>query len=625
MDILFRHEKPRRYQRELMLDAWHAINQKKHLVAHAPTGIGKTDAVLSPALTYALDAGKVVVYLSPKISQHVMALKVAEGICRRYNVRIPSVEFVGKRYMCIHPIARRLSGEEFYELCRKLREKEVCPYYKKYIEDERSDYWSLLDKDIVNHEDVLTIGEQEGVCPYEIASELISSATLVVGDYYHVFSPRVGKVFLKKLRRKLEDIILIVDEAHNLPDRIRKILTFSLSTRTLTRAAREAVGLDPDVARTLQGLADDLSARVSSFSPGEERRIEHEDLHDWFSFDFKEMAETLEELGKDYLEITGRNKSYLLSVARFLRGWDEGEGAFLYYVRLWKDGTTVSVVKRALDPSYISKPIFEAIHSGILISGTLTPPEMYRDLLGMDVSRTVLREFPSPFPRENRLVLVVPTATTRFSRRTPEEFRRIAKIVGEIVEAIPGNVAVFFPSYSVLQGVLHFASGFIPRKIFVQRENMSPEELSAMLESFRRQRDSGAVLFAVAGGSLAEGVDYPGRDLIGVVVVGVPLAEMNIETQALIEYYEEKMGRGWFYGYIYPAISKALQAAGRCIRSESDRGVIVLLDERYTWKNYKKALPRDFDFVVTQEPAKYIRSFWSSATQPASGMNTEHR
>lgn len=625
MDILFRHERPRRYQRELMLDAWHAINQKKHLVAHAPTGIGKTDAVLSPALTYALDAGKVVVYLSPKISQHVMALKVAEGISKKYRVRIPSVEFVGKRYMCIHPIARRLSGEEFYELCRKLREKEVCPYYNKYLEDERSDYWTLLEGNIINHEQILSVGEREELCPYEVASELISSATLVVGDYYHVFSPRVGKIFLKKLRRKLEDVILIVDEAHNLPERIRKILTFSLSTRTLVRAAREAVGLDPEIARTLQGLADDLHARVSSFSPGEERRIEREDLHDWFPFNFKEMVETLEELGEDYLEISRKNKSYLLSVARFLRGWDEGEGAFLYYVRLWKDGSTVSVVKRALDPSYISKPIFEAVHSGILISGTLTPPEMYRDLLGMEVPRTILREFPSPFPRENRLVLVVPTATTRFSRRSPEEFKRIAKTVAEIVDEIPGNVAVFFPSYGVLQGVLQFASKQILRKIFVQRENMTPEELYAMLDSFRRHRDTGAVLFAVAGGSLAEGVDYPGRDLIGVIVVGVPLAEMNIETQALIEYYEEKLGRGWFYGYIYPAISKALQAAGRCIRSESDGGVIVLLDERYTWKNYRKALPRDFDFIVTQEPTKYIRAFWSSITKPAGSLDAENR
>ncbi len=611
MEILFRHERPRRYQRELMEDVWRAVVEGKHVVAHAPTGIGKTDAVISPALTYALDAGKVVVYLSPKISQHVMALKVVSGISSKYGVKVWAVEFVGKRYMCIHPIARRLSGEEFYELCRKLREKESCPYYKKFIEDERASFWPQFPSGIVHHEDIISLGESEEMCPYEIASELISSANVVVGDYYHVFSPRVGKVFLKKLRRKMEDIILIVDEAHNLPERIRKILTFSLSTRTLLGAAREAIGLDPDVARELSDAADEILSRVSTFAPGEERRISPEDLHDWLPFDFKEMAERLEDLGREYIELSGKNRSYLLSVARFLANWDEGEGVFLHYVRLWRDGTTASVVKRALDPSYISGPIFERIHAGILVSGTLTPPEMYRDLLGMDPARTILREYPSPFPKENRLVLVVPTATTRFSRRRAEEYRRIARILGEIIEAIPGNVAVFFPSYNVMHGVLQFAPGYIGRKIFVQREDMGPDELAEMLENFRRQREKGAVLFAVAGGSLAEGIDYPGRDLLGVVVVGIPLAEMNMETQALIEYYEEKLGRGWFYGYIYPAISKALQAAGRCIRSETDRGVIVFLDERYTWKNYRKAFPRDMEFIVTQDPATHIRAFWS--------------
>ena len=143
---------------------------------------------------------------------------------------------------------------------------------------------------------------------------------------------------------------------------------------------------------------------------------------------------------------------------------------------------------------------------------------------------------------------------------------------------------------------------------------MTPEETAALLSTFRAQRDKGAVLFAVAGGSLAEGIDYPGRDLLGVIVVGIPLAEMNMETQALIEYYEEKLGRGWYYGYIYPAISKALQAAGRCIRSEEDRGVIVFMDERYTWKNYKKAFPRDFEPIVTPDPVPYIRHFFSSGS-----------
>ncbi|HID08630.1 TPA: hypothetical protein EYP13_00205 [Candidatus Micrarchaeota archaeon] len=139
---------------------------------------------------------------------------------------------------------------------------------------------------------------------------------------------------------------------------------------------------------------------------------------------------------------------------------------------------------------------------------------------------------------------------------------------------------------------------------------MSPEEVASLLSAFKSNSGFGAVLFAVAGGSLSEGVDYPGSELLAAVVVGIPLAEMNLETRALIDYFDGKMGKGWTYGYIYPAIAKAVQAAGRVIRSESDRGVIVLLDERYAWKNYFRVLPRDWDPVITEDPLPYIERFW---------------
>ncbi len=605
MEFLFRHQRPRKFQRELMEDAYRAISEGKHLVAHAPTGIGKTDAVFSAALTYAKESGKVVVYLSPKISQHTMALKVVSGINEKYGTKFRAVEFIGKRYMCIHPLARRLPAEDFYELCRRLREREECIFYKNYVEDD-TDFVTLFPP-VVDHEAIIEAAQARAVCPYEVASELLSTADVIIGDYYHVFSPRTSKVFLKKLGRPMHSIILIIDEAHNLPERIRKVLTFSLSTKLLARAEREAAGLDPDAAKTLREMREELESWTSSFSPGEERRIEKDDLTQRFAFDFEKFADHLEDLGKEYLEISGKGKSALIRVGRFLHGWTLGEGTFLHYVKRWKDGETVSVVKRALDPAELSGKIFEDVHSAILISGTLTPPEMYRDLLGLAPDRTILREYPSPFPPENRLVLVVPMVTTRYSRRRPQEFERIAKYVVSIAEAIPGNVAAFFPSYDVLRAVLPFIK--TKKTLFVQREGMSPEEAHTLISNFKRGRNG--LLLGVAGGSFAEGVDYPGEELLGVIVVGIPLAEMNMETEALIEYYEEKFGRGWFYGYIYPAISKALQAAGRCIRSEKDRGVIVFLDERYTWKNYRKAFPRDYSPIVTANPILYIKRFFS--------------
>ncbi len=606
VEFLFRHQRPRKYQKELMEDIYRALQEGKHVVAHAPTGIGKTDAVLSAALTYIKESGKIVVYLSPKISQHEMALKVVRGINEKYGTGFRAVEFVGKRYMCIHPLAKRLPPEDFYEVCKRLREKEECPYYKAYVEDAAVDYATLL-PEVVSHQDVMDVATARAHCPYEAASEVLSVADVVIGDYYHLFSPKTSKVFLKKLARPLSSVILIVDEAHNLPERIRKVLTFSLSTRTLARAEREAAGLDPEAVSTLRSMREELESWGAALSPGEERKIEREDFIEKFPFDFEKFAEHLEDLGKEYLEITGKGKSNLIRVARFLLGWTLSDSTFLHYIKRWKGGETVSVVKKALDPAELSAPIFSEVHSGILISGTLTPPEMYRDLLGLEPDRTMLREYPSPFPPENRLVLVVPTVTTRYSRRQPMEYQRIAREVVRIAEAIPGNVAVFFPSYEVLNGVLPFIQ--TKKQVFVQREGMRPEEAYELIHRFKSGRNG--LLVGVAGGSFAEGVDYPGEELIGVIIVGIPLAEMNMETEALIEYYEEKYGRGWFYGYIYPAIAKALQAAGRCIRSETDRGVLIFLDERYTWKNYKKAFPKDFSPVVTANPLLYIRRFFA--------------
>ncbi len=609
MEFLFRHDRPRKIQRELMMDIYSAVSEGKHVVAHAPTGIGKTDASMSAALTYTLEQGKLLLFLSPKIAQHEMALKVVSGISRRHGRRIRAVEFVGKQYMCIHPIARKLRGEEFYELCRRLREKELCQSYVNFLEDDRPGFWSLFSNPVLSHDAVISRAEELDECPYEVASELISEADVVIGDYYHLFSPRSGEVFRKKLGRKLSDVVLIVDEAHNLPDRIRKVLSYSLSTKTLELAAKEAAGLDPEVSATLRDAVRDLQDAASGMSPGGEREIERSDLLNWWPFEFQSFAEELEDLGREFLELSGKGRSALLKVARFLQGWVENDGPFLHYIRLWKDGTTVSVARKALDPSILSEEIFDELHSAVLISGTLTPGEMYRDLLGMAANRTVIREYPSPFPPENRLVLVVPTVTTRYSRRRASEFERIAREVRKLVLPIPGNVAVFFPSYDVLSSVLPFLN-LDDRPVFVQKPEMKPAEVASLLSAFRSNRDRGAVLLAVAGGSLSEGVDYPGHDLLGVIIVGIPLAEMNMETKAVIRYFEEKMGKGWTYGYIYPAITKAVQAAGRVIRSETDRGVIVLLDERYAWKNYFRILPREWRPVITEDPVPYIERFW---------------
>ncbi len=601
-EVMLRHPRARKFQDLLIEDVKYALKEGKHLLAHAPTGIGKTDAVLAPSVPFSLREGKTVIYLSPKISQHEMVLKVLRGMEKKFGVRIRAVEVVGKQYMCIHPLASKLRGEDFYEVCRKLKESEECPFFRKLLFSSPE----LPEDGVLDHFFFIDWGKKNGYCPHELAFLKLSDANVVIGDYYHLFSPRVGKIFRKKLKKDLEDIVLIVDEAHNLPERIRKVLTSTLRVSYLERAAREASGIDPEVYKILLDARERLEFWKNKLRDGEEREIDIDVISEAFQADVSSLGEDLIELGKEYLEISGRTRSALLRVGRFLSTWEEGEEGYLRYVK--RKGEMLSFVKKNLDPSFLAGEIFQELHASILVSGTLTPPEMYRDLLGIPFDRAVLREYPSPFPKENRLVLVYPEVTTRFRRRVHTEFLKIGRKVSQILNAIPGNVAVFFPSYELLRAIKPLIKTKKP--VFVQEEGMKPEEIAELLENFRAQRERGAVLLGVAGGSLSEGVDYPGKDLVGVIIVGIPLAEMTLETRKLIEYYEEKYGRGWLYGYIFPAMTKVLQAMGRLIRSEKDRGVVVLMDERYTWKNYRKAFPRDLEFIVTTEPEKYAASFF---------------
>ncbi len=600
--ILFRHEKIRKFQDLLIEDIRYVVESGKHLLAHAPTGIGKTDAVLAPTVPFAMENGMKVFYLSPKISQHEMVLKVLRDLENKYSINIPAIELVGKRYMCIHPFASVVDGEDFYEVCRKLREREECVFYKNFILNQRVPELS----GVFDHTFFIENGKQEGLCPYEVATASLRDATVIIGDFYHLFSPRSFDIILKKAGVDLDSIILIVDEAHNLPERIRKVISSTISTSHIERALKEAAPVDPDLYKLLRDALDALLNIMEGMKEYEEREVDVDFIKNIFNSDEEELGELLIEAGKEYMELSGKNRSYLLKVGRFLISWKEGDEGYIRYVK--RGINTLKITRRSLDPSVYSSPIFEELYSSVLVSGTLTPVEMYRDLLGIPFDRAVLREYPSPFPKENRLILIYPKITTRYSHRREEEYKRIAEALNRMIMSVPGNSAVFFPSYDVLSAVIKYMN--VNRPLFIQKENMKPEELRTLVNTFRQNRERGGVLIGVAGGSLAEGVDFPGKDLIAVFIVGIPLAEVNLETSKIIEYYDEKYGRGWLYGYIYPAMTKVMQAVGRLIRSETDRGVAVLMDVRYTWNNYKKAFPREWEVKVSERPWIEIQEFF---------------
>lgn len=606
--MFFRHEKPRPYQNEFMEDVYFCLKNRMHLIACAPTGIGKTDGVLSPAITYALEHGRKIFFLTPKISQHTLVLRVVRDLKRKYNLDIKAVDIIGKKYMCTDMSIHTLDKDEFYEVCRKRNRDEICPFFKNTVgynsiqrikaKDNLKELFNWF-KGVTSAHSVFEYSREHELCGYEALVELARTCDVLVMDYYHVFNPRVSKILFNKLGFDIDGNILIVDEAHNLPERIRSLLSVSLSLSSVKRARDEA--------RVL-GYAD----LISFFQKTEKILSEFLDREEEFLLKKEDIPvpdpdiiDRMYDCGLELLNQTNRTKSYCLKLGYFYESWLEDSPDFVRIGKVWKNKTNVSISRKCLNPASVAQNIVEESHSCILMSATLRPLEMYADLLGFDSKRTVFKEYPSPFPENNRMNIVVKGVTTRYSKRTYKMYKKIAGCISKIVEAVPGNSLVLFPSYEYLNNTISLIR--TNKRRFVQEENLSASKLSTLISDFKKERN--AVFFGVIGGSVSEGIDYPGEELLCVVIVGIPLAEPDLETQALIDYYEEKFGKGWNYGYIYPAINKVIQAAGRCIRSEKDRGVVVFLDERYTWKNYSKALPR-MRMIVTEEPNKYVSEFF---------------
>ena len=243
--ILFRHENLRKHQDALVKDTFEAIEKKMHLLAHAPVGLGKTDAVLSPAITHALEKGLDIFFLTPKISQHKIAMDVVKGIEEKYGIRIPSADVIGRRYMCVHPAMEALDQDSFYQACERMRKKELCPYYErsrgytKTQQQKAAEFFKKFFKGSYTHLEVMEMGREHEACPYEWTLELAKNATVVVADYFHLTIPSVRELFLLKTKKRLEKSIIIVDEAHNLPKRVREQLSTTINSFMMRRVDKE--------------------------------------------------------------------------------------------------------------------------------------------------------------------------------------------------------------------------------------------------------------------------------------------------------------------------------------------------------------------------------------------------
>ncbi|MBI3036151.1 ATP-dependent DNA helicase [Candidatus Woesearchaeota archaeon] len=592
---LFPYDKIRPEQDELVKDVYASVSGGKCLIAHAPTGLGKTAAALAPALEYALKNRKAVFFLTSRHTQHLMAVETAKLIKQRYRVNFSVTDIVGKKHMCARDDVSNLYSNQFYEYCRSLTETDGCEFFLNFrkgsiLTSESKVVIARIAAEPMHSEEVVAASKKCKVCPYEVTVAASRDA-----------AKRTGKT--------VEDAIIIVDEAHNLPDRLREMLTDKISTTTVEKALKEAEKVsDVELVEFLLAIKAALNSLGSEL--GESIITKAQLLKPLSDYDLAAMIERMSVVSESVRE--SEQQSFLGSVANFLESWqdsDEGYARILYSGQGQK-GKVVSVSYRCLDPSLASSGVIRQAHSVIMMSGTLTPTAMYCDILGFLPEKTVLKEYRNPMPRENRLALVVTAATTKFSKRSSGQFAKLAEVCANASSAIPGNVILFFPSYTVMEEVHKHIHGKIQKQVLKEHTDMSKEEKQKLLQEFKNTHLAGGVLLAVIGGSFSEGIDLPGTLLNGVIIVGLPLGQPDLETKELIRYYDARFSRGWDYGYVFPAFTKALQSAGRCIRTETDRGVIVFVDERYAWESYYRCFPQDMTPKMTEFYEEAIGEFF---------------
>ncbi|USN44971.1 MAG: ATP-dependent DNA helicase [Candidatus Woesearchaeota archaeon] len=615
--MFFPFDKLRPYQEEMIEVIDEAIRLGQDAIIHAPTGLGKTAASLAPCITYAKEHNKTVFFLTSRHTQHRIAFETIEALKKKHDIDLITTTIVGKKNLCLQDGITNLPASEFLHYCKTLCEHKQCPYFERM---KGSNSLSTAANDALaklrllprtDTQAFLDVGRAFQLCPYELSIVYARKAHVIIADYYYVFHPRIQENFFARINKELEDAILIIDEGHNLPDRIKDLASVQLTSQMVSRAIKEAKKYRFDE-------LDRYLLAIEGFFTKKARLVEEESF-----VSQEEFSAVISQLG-DYEEFVSlldkradivreeQRISYLGSLANFLDEWLGEDAGFARILSKESSAQGPTYVLRyaCLDPSLIGKKVIGQVRTAILMSGTLEPTKMYERLLGFE--SPLHRVFPSPFLASHRLSLVVPKTSTKFTSRSDQQYSDIAKELTKLCEVIQGNVAIFFPSYALLKQVASHFSHATSKTVFEEHQQLTTPEKNDLLERFKSYKDVGAVLLGVIGGNFSEGIDLPGNFLNGVIIVGLPLGKPTFETKALIEYYNKRFKKGWDYGYVLPAFNKAMQSAGRCIRSTTDRGVIIFLDERYEWTRYYELFPKTWKVRIAPDYEQLIRDFFAS-------------
>ncbi|NJD99816.1 DNA repair helicase [Thermococcus sp. LS1] len=634
MSEYFPYESLRPHQREFIELVDEAVKNGENAIIEAPTGFGKTVSVLAGILPYAIEMGYKVLYLARTHRQMDRVIEELKAINRKTPVS--GVELRSRKDLCLHSYLTQFTTDAYNAMvvCKNLKKLGKCPFYEneKKKKTEFDELVKFFLQEPSHPMEILDYAQTLELCPYDLTRRIAEKANVIVASYLYLLSPTIRENFLSSLDIDYSDLIVVFDEAHNLPDQAISALSDRLSIHTVNRAIKEA-----DEYREHE-IANFLSIFGKGLEMLYEEKLRERDVHevpiqpelvfahvmDILNLDGRYLVKTLNEMvavgdsiREDRIEKGKPPRSYIGRVGEFLLFWLSLIGREDYLFLMSRDkGLSLELV--ALDPSK-ALSFVKNVQSAIFMSGTLTPLEAFRDVMGIENAK--LKKFPRMVKRENAQVLVAKDVSTRGEERSMEVYKRMVDYIVEAVKLIPKNVGVFTASYEVLQGLLsanlEVRLEETGKAIFIEKQGATSQENDLLVAKFKAHaRGKGAVLLGVMGGRNSEGQDYSGDEMNGVILVGIPYARPTPRVQAQIRYFERKFpGKGRYYGYYLPAHRKLVQAAGRVHRSAEEKGSIIVLDYRLLWKGIKKDLP---DWMrETMRPVDlgrmrlYLRRFWS--------------
>ena len=653
--LFFAHESPRESQIGMISDGIDALKNRGFLLAAAPTGIGKTAAALASALNAANQSENAeipkIMFLTGRQSQHRIVVDTIREINKRLPPgfpRVKVVDIIGREGMC--KVVDRSTGKCNCEVG-------VTESERRFLRAELEGYIHSEPRHV---DQVLKRVSKTDVCAWATAREAAKNTRIIVCDYNHVFVEGVRDSSLPVMGVDLENTILIIDEAHNLPDRVRSGLERRITERVFQRALsdvqeykegmekREADMEIPEsnqlsdakfLEMQIKALRDDAGlSKWFSEKKSENKRTKGDDIRittqEFLDVVSNAIGEIPEESTEDDISRLRKMIARLVSVViEEDEDSDEDEqndctrlAEILEICIRYRKNPALALVfdelldeprvtSHLLDPSVVGAPIFEQCLGSILMSGTLFPPEMYAEILGIPINRSECNEYSSGFPLGNRPVLIASDVTSKYTEREAS-FASIIGHIKSVIDNTKGNVAIFAPSYSMLDRIHgEFENSWSPKKIFKEEQRMSKSGVESLISKlYEHKQMGGAALFGVLSGKLSEGVDYSENVLSALVCVGLPLPPPSAKQDALMEYYSKKFdrNRAWNYASLQPAVNSIMQALGRPIRKSEDRAIVVLLEKRLLERRVSNCMP-EMQKMRTSKPertAERVKAFF---------------